>query len=82
MAQFRELTEEQRAVVITLTNEVINMLHNNVICDNGVESFEGWCEDGDIFESKVDHWDQCIELMHEIAPLVDTLTYKYLNLGR
>lgn len=79
---FREMTEKQKAVVIAVTNQYINMLYNNVINDNGVESFIGWCEDGDVFEgSHIDNWDECIALMEEVAPLIDKLTYKFLNLG-
>ena len=34
--------------------QVIAMLDNNVFADNGLESFEGWCENGDIFDTDVD----------------------------
>lgn len=76
---FEEKTEEEKAVVIAITQHYINMLYNNVIEDNGVEGFEGWCEDGDIFDE--DSRDKCVELMHKVAPLIDELTYKFLNLG-
>lgn len=72
-------TEEEKAVVIAVTQVLIAMLENNIISDNGVEGFEGWCEDGDVFDE--DSHDKCVELMHKVAPLVDELTYKYLNLG-
>jgi hypothetical protein len=79
MAQFREISEEEKAVVIAVTQHYINMLYNNVIEDNGVECFEGWCEDGDIFDE--DSREKCIALMHEAAPLIDELTFTFLNLG-
>ncbi len=79
MAQYREMTEEQKAVVIAVTGQVINMLENNVIEDNGVESFIGWCEDGDVFDEK--NYEECVALMRKVAPLVDELTYNFLNLG-
>lgn len=79
MAQFREMAEEDKAVVVAVTQHYINMLYNNVIEDCGVESFEGWCEDGDIFDE--DSHEKCVELMHKVAPLIDELTYKFLNLG-
>jgi hypothetical protein len=76
---FEEKTEEEKAVVIAVTQVLIAMLENNVISDNGTESFVGWCEDGDIFDE--DSHDKCVELMHKVAPLIDELTYDYLNLG-
>lgn len=76
---FEDKTEEEKAVVIAVTQVLIGMLENNIIEDNGVEGFVGWCEDGDIFDE--DSQDKCIELMHKVAPLIDELTYKYLNLG-
>ena len=32
--------------------QVIAMLDNNLLADNGLESFEGWCENGDILAKK------------------------------
>ena len=80
MAHYREMTERQKAAVVAVTNQYINMLFNNVVNDCGVEGFEGWCGDGEVFNEDVR--DDCIELMHKVAPLIDELTYKYLNLGR
>lgn len=76
---FEKKTEEENAVVIAVTQHYINMLYNNVIDDNGVEGFEGWCEDGAIFDD--DSHEKCVEFMHNVAPLIDELTYKFLNLG-
>ena len=75
------MTEEKKAAVIAVTNQYINMLHNNVINDHGVESFIDWCDSGDVFESRNDNWRECVALMEEVAPLIDKLTYKFLNLG-
>lgn len=72
-------TEEEKAVVIAVTQQLISMLYNKVIEGNGTEGFEGWCEDGDIFDE--DSHEKCIEFMREVAPIVDKLTYEYLNLG-
>ena len=74
-------------VKIAVTQQVINMLFNNIIEGYGNESFEGWCEDRDVFgidfslfppsENK-EFTQECKELMKEIAPIVDKLTYNYL----
>ena len=36
-------TEKEKAVITAVTQHYINMLYNNIIEDNGVEAFEGWC---------------------------------------
>ena len=71
--------KEAEAVCI-VTETLIGMLENNVVRGFGTEPFEGWCEDGDIFADS-EFEDECIALMHKIAPIVDKLTYEYLNLG-
>ena len=85
MAQFREMTTAQKEAVIAVTEQLVNMLSNDVLDDNGVESFEGWCEDGAVFydDDKLS-FTVCLEceaLMKKVAPMVDDLVYKYLNLG-
>lgn len=73
------MNKEDQGVVIAVTQMLVLMLENNVIQGNGTEGFEGWCEDGDIFGE--DSHEKCVELMRKVAPIVDELTYKYLNLG-
>lgn len=63
--------------------QIVNMLINNLINDNGNESFEGWCEDGAVFETAYSNatkefYEECEKLMRKVAPLVDKLTYDYL----
>ena len=48
---------------------LIDMLHNNVLNDNGTESFVGWCEDGDVFDNE-----NQVKIMHQLAPYIDTLS--------
>ena len=76
---YKDMTEDEKGVVIAVTQVLIAMLENNVIAGYGTETFEGWCENGAIFDE--DGRDACIELMHKVAPVVDELTYNYLNLG-
>lgn len=72
-------TREEQAVVAEVTQQLINMLENNVLNANGNEPFEGWCENGDIFDDE--NREACTAMMEKVAPLVDKLTYEYLNLG-
>lgn len=71
-------------IVKMVTEQVINMWNNNVLNEYGAESFIGWLEDGDVFinngmsEKDVN---KAMEMVNEIAPLVDELTFKYLNVG-
>lgn len=56
-------------------DRVIDAIHDMWKCniDNGnlEESFDGWCEDGDIFDNE-----ECIKIMKHISPYVDALSYK------
>ena len=74
--------KHSRQVAVRLVAEqIINMLTNNIIEDNGTEGFEGWCEDGDVFCDHPTYQDECIKLMKEVAPIVDNLTYNHINFG-
>ena len=66
-----------------ITSQIINMLENNIMNDNGNESFIGWCENGDIFrDAHPNHSEEFYQelemLMKNVAPIVDKLTYNYL----
>ena len=77
-----EKTPFEQNVVKHVTQQVINMLCNNVVYGAGVEGFEGWCEDGAIFQTGSKPLDDaCVAFMRKVAPAVDELTYKFLNLG-
>ena len=62
-----------------VVSQIINMLDNNVLRGCGCEGFTGWCEDGDVFEGTEQDIADATELMEEVAPAVDELTYKFLN---
>lgn len=71
-----------------VTEQLINMLSNNVLCDGGAEGFVGWIADGEVFEhEEIEEGEEPLQfleamsLVQEIAPLVDELTYKFLNVG-
>ena len=74
---------ENSRVKKAVVEQIIGMLENNIICDNGNETFEGWCENGAVFEYSYDNeskefYAQCEKLMKEVAPIIDRLTYDFL----
>lgn len=55
-----------------VTEQIINMLTNNILEEQGGETFEGWCEDGEVFD-----WDEdCIALMKKVSTFVDSLSWE------
>lgn len=66
--------------IMAVTEQIINLLDNNVLHEfNQFECFECWCEDGEVFYNNDDLSDalveECVDLMHKIAPSVDEMTY-------
>lgn len=66
-----------------VTEQIITMMGNNILNKYGNETFEGWCEDGAVFENTYpnatkEFYDECEKLMRKVAPLVDKLTYDHL----
>ena len=66
-----------------VSGQIVNMLINNIINGYGNETFEGWCENGAVFENShsnatKEFYEECEKLMRKVAPLVDKLTYDYL----
>lgn len=56
---------------------IADMFYNNFYYGHGGEAFEGWCEDGDIFEEIAEEGANVRvlrDLMEEIAPHVDRIT--------
>ena len=78
-----DLPTEKLSYKKAVSGQIVTMIINNIINDNGNETFEGWCEDGDVFEiaypnATKEFYDECEKLMKEVAPLVDKLTYNFL----
>ena len=65
---------------IMVAEQIVGMIENNVLNENGGESFIGWLEDGDVFFNADCYTDEeineAMKLAHEIAPLVDELSWK------
>jgi hypothetical protein len=74
---------DKNKIIKIVTNEICNMLCNDILCENGVECFKSWCEDGEIFENEGHSKEDTKEIMsfvEEIAPLVDDLVCNKLNI--
>ena len=74
--------ERRSNIKIAVVEQLVNMLTNDILCENGAEGFEGWCADGEVFElngcNERDVAD-CMRLVRKVAPIVDNLVLNYLN---
>ncbi len=68
-------------IKVAVAVQLAAMIENNIIQGCGIESFEGWCEDGDVFDSvcesaenPVEFIQGCTALMREISPVIDRLS--------
>lgn len=66
-----------------VAEQIINMLDNNVLHENGMESFMGWLEDGDAFydiKNTENYTDEqiveAIELAKEISDKIDSISWE------
>lgn len=72
-----------KAAKMMVAGQIIGMLDNNVLNECGMESFNGWLEDGDAFyntdyaENYTDEQiEEAIALAKEITPLIDEISWK------
>lgn len=68
----------QKQAVKKVCDQIIAMLYNDISEGYGVESFEGWCENGEVFrlDGECDDPEHCWELAQKVANSVDKLTYE------
>lgn len=66
-----------------VAEQIINMLDNNVLHENGMESFMGWLEDGDAFydiKNAENYTDEqiveAIEPAKEISSQIDAISWE------
>lgn len=72
----KEQMETKIAARKAVVEQVIAMLDNNVLADNGFEQFSGWCEDGEVFNDQEPAVrKECIELMNKVSDSVDTIAW-------
>ena len=70
-----EYTNEMKKAV---AGQIAAMFENDVINENGFEPFEVWCNDGEVFaymdeEEGADFINGCMNLVRELAPMVDAI---------
>lgn len=72
----------RKSVILAVANQIQNMMYNDITCENGVECFESWCADGEVFEEAGDDdfVKECMALVTEVAPIVDNLILNHLNI--
>lgn len=65
---------------IMVAEQIVGMIENNVLNENGGESFIGWLENGDVFYNADcytdEEIDEAMKLAHEVTHLVDELSWK------
>lgn len=69
-----------------VAEQIINMLDNNILNENGFEQFEGWCEvyeKGNIFMNYgvFEHYNkeiqkECIDLMRKVKAKIDDIAWE------
>ena len=72
----------KKDVIKAVAGQIINMIDNDVLCENGIEPFELWCADGEVFDDGANDdkfIEECMVLVRKVAPIVDNLTYNYIN---
>lgn len=67
-----------------VAEQIMAMLDNDVINENGFEPFEVWCNGGEVFanmdeEAGADFVNGCMNLVRELAPMVDAIHARLAN---
>lgn len=61
-----------KQVIKDVVGQIVNMLYTNSVTDENSESFECWCEDGDVFENCTE---EHIAVMERLSVAADELSY-------
>ena len=73
----------KKETILAVANQIQNMMYNDITNEYGVESFESWCADGEVFENdglNKEDVNECMTLVREVAPIVDNLVLNHLNI--
>ena len=72
----------RKHIMMAVADQIQNMMYNNITCENGAETFEGWCNKGEVFrlnDMNPQEVKECMQLVEQVSPLVDKLCLDYLN---
>ena len=72
----------EKEIKLAVANQIQNMMYNDITEGYGLESFETWCNDGEVFEEEgmgKEEAEECMALVRKIAPKVDDLLLNDLN---
>ena len=72
----------EKEIKLAVANQIQNMMYNDITEGYGLESFEAWCDDGEVFEEEgmsKEEAEECMALVRKIAPKVDDLLLNDLN---
>lgn len=73
----------KKETILAVANQIQNMMCNDITNEYGVESFESWCANGEVFENEglnKEETNECMALVREVAPIVDDLVLNHLNI--
>lgn len=68
---------------LAVANQIQNMMYNNITYENGNESFDNWCANGEVYQNEgldAELVGECMRLTKEITPIVDNLCLNYLDI--
>ena len=68
-----------------VTSQLIAMLYNNILCDNGFEEFDGWCQNGEVFELlglDEETQNECMALVNKIKDKVNDIAWELETITR
>ena len=72
----------KETIIWHVAAQISNMIYNDIVLKNGVECFEAWCEDGEVFDLlglSDEEVNECLAKVKEVAPIVDDLVLNHLN---
>ena len=72
----------EKEIKLAVANQIQNMMYNDITEGYGLESFEDWCQNGEVFENEgmsKKEADECMALVRKVAPKVDDLLLNDLN---